>query len=94
MAISDEEIVKISKMISDNVVEALEDVVYPKLVEIQENLTQEIKASETRLNNRIDGVESSLRKSIDGIAATVTKTKTNHEKRIVKLEENTSLFVN
>lgn len=95
MTMSDDELlIKMNKIMKDNIAEVLEDVVHPRLVELQENLTREIKASEMRLNNRIDGVESSLGKSIDNLAATVTKTKTNHEIRIVRLEEHTGLFAN
>lgn len=100
MAITDEEFVKMNKMIGDGMADALEQVVHPRLVELETSLSnkittevkKEIKASELRLNNKIDGVESSLRKSIDNLAAIVTKTNTNHEIRIVRLESHTGLF--
>lgn len=101
----DELLAKMNKMMKDNIAEVLEDVVHPRLVELESNLTnkiisevktvkKEIKETELRLNNKIDGVESSLRKSIDNLAATVTKNNTNHEKRIVKLEEHTGIYAN
>lgn len=100
MAITDEEFVKMNKMIGDRIADALEQVVHPRLVELETSLSnkittevkKEIKASELRLNNKIDGVETSLRKSIDSSAAIVTKTNTNHEIRIVRLESHTGLF--
>jgi phage shock protein A len=105
MAISAEEWVKMNKMMRDNINEVLEDVVHPRLVDMETSLTnkitsevkdvkKEIKQSELRLSTRVDGVESNLGKSMDNLAKVVTETKTNHEKRIVRLENHIGIFAN
>ena len=97
MAITDEEWVKMGKMIRDNTAVVLEEVVYPQLVEIEEritkNLKNEVRKVENRLSNKIDSVESNLGNRIDNLAKIVTETKTNHERRIKKLEEEVGIFV-
>lgn len=62
-----------NKMMRSNISEALEEVVYPKLVEIEEKIQQ----SESKITTRIDN-----------LAKVVTETKTSHEKRIKKIEEH------
>lgn len=104
MTMTDDELLtKMNKMIGDRIADALEQVVHPRLVEMETNLTnkitseikgvkKEIKEVESRLNAKIDNVESNLGKRIDNLAKIVTETKTNHEKRIVRLESHTGLF--
>lgn len=65
------------KMMRDNNAEVLEDVIFPKLVEIQ----NQIKESESRVTTRIDNV-----------AKILTETKTNHERRIKGLEDEVGIF--
>lgn len=91
MALTDDDLKKIGSVVRDNIAEALEDVVYPRLIEMESGLTNEIKASEGRLDNRMDGVESSLGKSIDNLAKAVTENHASHEKRIVRLETRIGL---
>lgn len=88
MAITDEEWAKMDKMMRDNNATVLEEVIYPQLVEIQ----NQIKGVEMRLNNKIDSIESNLGNRIDNVAKILTETKTNHEKRIKRLEDEVGIF--
>lgn len=78
MALTDDDLKKIGKLITINVGEALEQIVFPEL--------QKIEKSIVKLDQKVDGVEERLGKRIDKIAEITTETKSNHEKRIRTLE--------
>lgn len=88
MTISDGDLSKIGRLMTVNIGEALEQVVFPKLLEIEEKMAtkDDLKKLEAKLDAKIDGVEERLAKRIDKVAGTVTDMKTNHERRIRKLE--------
>lgn len=90
----DELLVKMNKMMRDNIAEVLEDVVHPRLVELETNLTNKITSEVKTVKKEIREMESRLTTRIDNIAKIVTETKTDHEIRIVRLEEHTGLFAN
>ena len=91
MTMSDDELlIKMNKMMRDTIAEVLEDVVYPRLVDMETSLTNKI----TDVKKEIKESESRLTTRIDNIAKIVTETKTDHEIRIVRLEENTGIYAN
>ncbi len=85
MALTNSDLEKIGKVVDGRVVAALEQVVFPELVKIEKKMAtkQDIVDSEERLTKRIDKV-----------AEVVTITKTNHERRIGKLEDEVGIEPN
>lgn len=91
MAITDNDLVKIGKVVRENINEALEEVVFPEFGKLEKKLTSRIDGVEKKLTKKIDdeigGLETRLGRRIDNLAAVVTEVKTKHERRIVRLEE-------
>lgn len=89
---TEEDVKQVIKLMRDDTAEVLEQVIYPQLVEIQNQIKASGLALEKKLTDKINGVESSLGNRIDNVAKIVTETKTNHERRIKKLEDEVGIF--
>ena len=63
---------KVGKIVDDKIFQALDQMILPELM---------------KLENKIDGVEERLANRIDKVGVMVTEVKTNHERRIRKLED-------
>jgi CII-binding regulator of phage lambda lysogenization HflD len=92
MSMTEEDVKQVIKLMRDDTAEVLEQVIYPQLVEIQNQIKASGLALEKKLTDKINGVESSLGNRIDNVAKIVTETKTNHERRIKKLEDEVGIF--
>lgn len=75
----------VEKAIVDNVTEALEKVVIPQFERLDGRIDQ--------LDGRIDQVEINLGRRLDKLAEVVTEVKTDHERRIVRLEKGVGLAI-
>lgn len=77
MALTGDDKKWITGAIRDGVVEALEQVVFPEFMRIEKKM-----ATKDDLNR----VEENLSRRVDKVAEIVTDTRTNHERRIRRLE--------
>ena len=96
---TEEDVKQVIKLMRADTAEVLEEVIYPQLMEIKNEikgvemrLIRKIDDVEKKLTTKIDTVESNLGNRIDNVAKILTETKTNHEKRIKRLEDEVGIF--
>lgn len=78
------------KWITDALVDFGEKVLFPKFDKLEGRMDKLEKKVE-KLDAKVDGVEERLGRRIDKVAEAVTDTRTNHERRVRRLEKEVGL---
>ncbi|MFZ2202092.1 MAG: hypothetical protein WAV56_01715 [Microgenomates group bacterium] len=86
MVLSDGDLKKIGKVVDEKIFQSLDQMVLPELMKLEKKM-----ATKDDLKIGLAGVEERLTNRIDRVAGITTDTRTNHERRIRKLEDETGM---
>jgi len=86
MALTGDDKKWITGAIRDGVVEALEQVVFPEFMRIEKKMATKDDLKGMATKDDLNRVEENLSRRVDKVAEIVTDTRTNHERRIRRLE--------
>lgn len=89
MALSDEDLKKIGKVVDEKITQALDEMVLPEMMKLEKRIDKIDKEMVTKddLADGLAGVEERLTKRMDKVGEIATDTRTNHERRIRRLED-------
>lgn len=91
MILTDGDLKKIGKVVDEKIFQALDEMVLPELMKLEKKMATKDDLAEIRkemaTKDDLAVVEERLTKRIDRVGEIVTDTRTNHERRVRRLED-------